>query len=56
MAQEPKYMSAEEDRAQWSKTHGLPVGMAPKFPEGTREYSEYGKELAVELEKFAKGE
>lgn len=46
MAQEPKYLSAEEARAQWSKTHGLPVDMAPKFPEGTREYSEYRKGIS----------
>lgn len=53
MAEEPKYLSAEQAREQWSKTHGLPVEMAPKFPEGTREYAEYSKQLAAELAKFA---
>lgn len=53
MAEESKYMSAEEAREQWSKTRGLPVEIAPKFPEGTREYAEYSKQLAAELAKFA---
>lgn len=56
MAEESNYMSAEEAREQWSKTHGLPVEMAPKSPEGTREYAEYSTELAAELRKFGHGE
>lgn len=56
MAGDEQYLTPERARDEWSRKHGLPVAMAPKFPEGTREYAEYGAALRAELAKFGSGQ
>ena len=44
------YLTPQEAREQWAKSTGLPVGMAPTYPEGCREYAEYAARLREALD------
>lgn len=49
------YLTPEQARERWAREKGLPIDMAPKFPEGTREYAEYAEQLGVALYEFRNG-
>lgn len=45
----PAYRPAPAARRLWATRRGLPLDMAPRYPEGTREYAEYAEALRLAL-------